>query len=225
MQKKRGEESCLFSRILVFVLSLPSLPRASFVMHTASPPPLFSLSLCQHRCASPTLCLSLYSPPSPNSISFSQPSLLSIHVFSITPVLSPSLYLSSSPQLSSSIPFPSYVNNPPFLLLSWSLIPSPLLLSLHTSFTTIIPALASSHLSLSVIIFFSSLPLYYYLYVILPLSWCHYIYLLCFLSYPARLLGCFYSTHSPAIFITQRTNTTTSLYLSFSLSSLAFSKC
>lgn len=51
---------------------------------------------------------------------------------------------------------------------------------------------------------------------ILSLSWCHYIYLSVFPL--ARVLGCFYSTHSPTIFITQRTNTTTSLCLSFSLS-------
>lgn len=41
---------------------------------------------------------------------------------------------------------------------------------------------------------------------------------LCFLSYPTRVLACFYSAHSPAIFITQRTNSKTSLCLSFSLS-------
>lgn len=33
----------------------------------------------------------------------------------------------------------------------------------------------------------SSLPCYYYLYVILPRSQCHYIFLLCFLSYPASV--------------------------------------
>lgn len=40
----------------------------------------------------------------------------------------------------------------------------------------------------------------------------------CFPSYAARVLGCFFffPTHSAPIFITQRTNTTTSLCLSFS---------
>lgn len=60
---------------------------------------------------------------------------------------------------------------------------------------------------------------YYYCYVALSFFQCHISLSLCFLSCAARVLGCFFfPTHSPPIFITQRTNTTTYPCQSLSLS-------
>lgn len=97
--------------------------------------------------------------------------------------------------------------------LFYSLIHSFLLNSLH-SFVTIIfffrtYAFPKCHYV------FSTLYHYYYHYIALSL-WVSLYLSLCFLSYAAGVLCCFYSTHSPPIFIPQRTNTTTSLCLSFS---------
>lgn len=100
---------------------------------------------------------------------------------------------------------------PTFVLL----IPLSLLFSLHSTFTTIISVLVSSHLSLSVIMFPPRC-----LAIIISMSYCLapgvIISFSCVSSLILLVLGCFYSTHSPAIFITQWTNTTTSLCLSFS---------
>lgn len=138
--------------------------------------PFPCLHLFHYLCVSIIVCLphyvGLHLSPSSLSISLRPP----VHRFSL---LLRRYYLqpSTSPYISSSLwlhPLLQLSGITSFLPLSCPLIFPTWPLSLPPAFPTIIWVLVSWHVSLSVI---TSLPCYYYRYVILSLSWCHYIYL------------------------------------------------
>lgn len=227
---KSGEERREIGRLFFWYpcfLSLFAFPPQLFSCTTPSLFFIISVKIIvplpHYVCLSATIHLSqsssfiFFSPEPPvhpcslyNTGIISIPGPLSMHLF--LPAAS-SLYLSFFTALCHHLPSLT-------LPLSCSLIPPSLSLSLHPSFATIISVLVSLHLSLRVII---SLPCFI-IAIIIAMSYCLspgviISIALCFLSYPARVLGCFYSTHSAPIFIAQRTNTTTSLCLPFSPSS------
>lgn len=219
-EERRGEKSVVyFSDILVFFPTSSDIP----------PPPSFSLSQCQNHCVSSTLCLSLCKHPSLDL----PPLYLSLQ----TPVHPCSLYLNQyyhnpciSPCIAFSLQLHSSLYLFPQLSVITSLLPSlcPAFSSLHPSrfpsFATIISVLVSSHHSLSGI---TPLPRFIAI-IIITMSYCRspgviISISLGFLSYPAGVLGCFYSTHSPPIFITRRTkyhNLSLSVFLSIAIRTL-----
>lgn len=200
-QDKRGKESAVcFSGVIV----LSSAPPTSCAFLTPTAPPSFFIIWVKIIVSPPTLFVSMqFSISLHLPTDFFYSSLLTIIILFITPV---SLYLflcfsfflpfCSSSALSSPLPFL-------YLPLFSSSLPHSPCSPCIPAFATIISVLVLLRLSLSVIMFLS-----HCLTIIISMSYCLspgvIISISCVSSLIPLVLGCFYSTHSPAIFIPQK---------------------